>query len=186
MTKYDLIGQRFGKLVVIERAIKPDRLKSRGIYWQCICDCGNKKVIITSALVSGKTKSCGCLIGKWSKEIGLASFNATYNDYIYSSKEREIDFFITKEEFKMLTSKNCYYCERPPSSHRTKKETYNGDYIYNGLDRVDNSKPYILDNVVPCCKICNYAKGNMSVDEFFKWIISVYKHNSLESFEESK
>ena len=53
----DITGNRYGKLVAIERTVK----KNGGYYWKCQCDCGNTKEISESNLCSGKTKSCGCL-----------------------------------------------------------------------------------------------------------------------------
>ena len=44
----------------------------------------------------------------------------------------------------------------------------------NGLDRVDNNKGYTIDNVVPCCKRCNYAKNNQTPREFKEWVKKVY------------
>ena len=73
MNKYDLIGKKFGKLT----AIKFDRIehhrdlkgknRDKG-YWLCQCDCGNKVSITRNELVTGKTKSCGCLIKEVAKE----------------------------------------------------------------------------------------------------------------------
>ena len=37
----------------------------------------------------------------------------------------------------------------------------------NGVDRVDNTKGYSVDNSVPCCKFCNTAKHTMSEGDFF-------------------
>jgi len=54
--KLDLIGQRFGRLIVIELF---DRNAKRTL-WKCKCDCGNEKVIDSGSIVSGHTKSCGC------------------------------------------------------------------------------------------------------------------------------
>lgn len=54
----DRTGQRFGMLVVRKRVIIDDNKKST--YWECICDCGNVKIVDASHLVSGDTKSCGC------------------------------------------------------------------------------------------------------------------------------
>lgn len=53
-----LIGQRFGKLVVINKAnvIKNNRSQ----YWECLCDCGNTSIVNTSDLRSGKVIGCGC------------------------------------------------------------------------------------------------------------------------------
>lgn len=55
MKKYDLVGQKFGKLNVKNSFVR----NGRG-YWDCICDCGNKKIARTDYLVNGKTHSCGC------------------------------------------------------------------------------------------------------------------------------
>lgn len=56
--KLDLLGQRFGRLVVIEEVGK----NKHGLYaWNCKCDCGNEVEATTGNLKSGSTKSCGCL-----------------------------------------------------------------------------------------------------------------------------
>ncbi len=49
---FNLTGQRFGKLVVLER-----RPKS---MWRCICDCGNESVVYGGNLTKPHTRSCGC------------------------------------------------------------------------------------------------------------------------------
>ncbi len=54
----DLSGRRFGKLVVERMADK--KLNGR-IAWVCKCDCGNETVVTATNLVSGATKSCGCI-----------------------------------------------------------------------------------------------------------------------------
>lgn len=54
----DLTGQRFGKLVVIERG---PNTKSRTTRWICTCDCGNKTLTCADLLRNGTVKSCGCL-----------------------------------------------------------------------------------------------------------------------------
>ena len=60
MAKFiDLTGQRFGRLVVIERAKNRDL--SNKIMWHCVCDCGNFVDVITGSLKNGNCKSCGCL-----------------------------------------------------------------------------------------------------------------------------
>lgn len=53
----DLAGKRFGRLTVIE---KHGRCGS-GTAWLCRCDCGNETIVSRNHLVSGNTKSCGCL-----------------------------------------------------------------------------------------------------------------------------
>jgi len=60
MTKpaIDLTDQRFGKLVVIRRVSNDHSNLSQ---WECQCDCGITKIIRSSSLKNGITKSCGCL-----------------------------------------------------------------------------------------------------------------------------
>ena len=55
--KNDLTGKRFGKLRVLGRT----ESNKKGVYWNCVCDCGNKTIVESSQLKRGKTKSCGCL-----------------------------------------------------------------------------------------------------------------------------
>ncbi len=54
----DLTGQRFGRLVVIERAENDKRGRAR---WVCRCDCGEQKTISGHNLRNGRARSCGCL-----------------------------------------------------------------------------------------------------------------------------
>lgn len=54
----DLTGQRFGRLVVLERAGSD---KNKSALWFCRCDCGKEKVINSKSLRNGSTRSCGCL-----------------------------------------------------------------------------------------------------------------------------
>ena len=56
----DLTGQKFNLLTVIDRAEN----RNGSVYWNCICDCGNKTVVSGTNLRSGAVKSCRCLIRK--------------------------------------------------------------------------------------------------------------------------
>lgn len=57
----NLVGQRFSKLLVLKNVPAPDEIKNKSSYWLCKCDCGNQVIVSGSKLVSGNTKSCGCL-----------------------------------------------------------------------------------------------------------------------------
>ena len=59
MRKINLIGEKFGRLLVL--AEYPIRKGSRkSIRWFCICDCNNICIKIGMDLKTGNTKSCGC------------------------------------------------------------------------------------------------------------------------------
>lgn len=53
MHRIDLTNRKFGRLTVVAR--------HQGKYWQCVCDCGNQRVVPSDRLKSGHTRSCGCL-----------------------------------------------------------------------------------------------------------------------------
>lgn len=57
----DLVGKRFGKLIVLKEKGKNEH---RAIVWECLCDCGNITETTTANLKSGHTKSCGCILAK--------------------------------------------------------------------------------------------------------------------------
>ena len=53
----DLTGQRFGRLVVLRML---DERRNNSAYYECRCDCGNIKNVVSYNLRSGNTTSCGC------------------------------------------------------------------------------------------------------------------------------
>ena len=59
MAQIDLTGQRFGRLIVLDRYTTGVGRKTR-LFWNCLCDCGNKTSVRSDALKAG-TMSCGCL-----------------------------------------------------------------------------------------------------------------------------
>lgn len=58
MRRSELIGQKFGKLTALYAT---DKVNGTSIVWHCICDCDNEIDVPRDRLVSGNTKSCGCL-----------------------------------------------------------------------------------------------------------------------------
>jgi hypothetical protein len=182
--RLELIGQRFGRLTVISLSgIKKYGDKSNQYtLWECLCDCGAIKQVVGATLRSGKTISCGCyhkedlsktLKGKPSrtrKEFGLASAKKTYNAYIGAARQRNLEWNLSFEQYLDIVCKDCYYCGVQPSNI-CKSKTYNGEFVYTGIDRVDNDSGYYADNIVPCCRMCNASKRNYTQQEFLKWAL---------------
>lgn len=54
-------GQRFGRLVVLEKVAAPAGKNFERAWYKCRCDCGAVVVKAGHHLKSGGTKSCGCL-----------------------------------------------------------------------------------------------------------------------------
>lgn len=163
------IGQRFGRLVIIELNHIDDKGRK---FFNCRCDCGIKKVIQGSLMSSGNTKSCGCY-GLESKKATRKPDNhgevtAIILGYQRHALDRGFDFLLTRADVNELIRKPCYYCGLPPSNKKTTKNTIL-PFLYSGIDRIDSLKDYTRDNVVPCCKICNNAKSNLTTIEFKAW-----------------
>jgi hypothetical protein len=56
-----MVGQRFGRLTVVELKPRPSTSLSRSYHYLCKCDCGAEKVVDGNSLRSANTQSCGCL-----------------------------------------------------------------------------------------------------------------------------
>lgn len=71
----DLVGERFGRLVVVTRA--PNKTFGN-TEWSCRCDCGNFKNVQGGALKNGRSKSCGCIQKESATKHGMEG-TKTYN-----------------------------------------------------------------------------------------------------------
>ena len=175
----DITGQKFGRLTAIERVPKPEHVSHTGVFWRCKCECGEIRTVSTGCLTSGNTKSCGK--HPRSLKAGKSGSHAIFCQYRWNANKRGIPFELSEERFIRLTIQPCQYCGDPPANpsycggNSTPQTFERSLYIYNGIDRVDNGRGYILDNCVPCCKQCNRAKTSMTVDEFLTWVARVHK-----------
>lgn len=180
MKALDLTGKKFSNLTVVRRDGKTPAGKA---VWECRCDCG-KSVRVTSQDIrrnDGKhTISCGCQKGlRIRKNVGQASFNRIIRQYKRDAIRRGHTFSLSDSDVEHITKQNCFYCGTSPNqiiSRFQSKYPANGEYRYNGIDRVDNTRGYELSNVVPCCKKCNQAKMNLPLDDFKNLIKSIFAH----------
>lgn len=180
MRRINLKGKKIGKLTIINFSHHYRNAAHRLIiYWNVICDCGVKKKVSSQSLNNGMAKSCGCYrkesaIMKRKKPDEIVYFNKKYNGYVGNAKSKKIEFKLTKEEFREITEKNCTYCGELPTSPSTKKRGC-GNYVGNGIDRINSSDGYIKSNCTPCCSKCNYMKNNLLLDSFLDHVIKIYE-----------
>lgn len=98
-------------------------------------------------------------------EIARNNIYEKYRSYVKDAPVRKIIFSLSYEEFISIVKNPCYYC----------------DYIdkrgFNGIDRYDSAKGYILENCNSCCQMCNYMKGTLNHNVFIHRIehILVYQ-----------
>lgn len=183
MTNTDMIGKKFSRLLVVSA----DKNRHGRTCWICLCDCGKTVSAVGKALRSGKKRSCGCL----RSELGVAraaimsqnnrlpdgesGFNLLYANYRCQAVYKgALDFELTKDQLRKITSSDCFYCGVKPAQKIGNDLT--GYYTYNGIDRSDNSKGYTIENCVPACGVHNKMKLTMSVDEFVAACRAVVNH----------
>lgn len=114
---------------------------------------------------------------KTSMPPGHAARRGLLADYQTAARNRSLEWALSDDAFFDLTKSLCFYCGTPPA--RVRRVSRNGEYLFNGVDRVDNLKGYVSDNVVPCCATCNHAKCQMSVTDFRSWVRRVAQHLGL-------
>ena len=126
--------------------------------------CNSERIILATALYPGKQLSCGC--GNKIPDNG-AMINRVYHQYQTRGIQKHGSFDIGLEKFKELIVQPCHYCGAAHSNTGQMKRI--GKILpHNGLDRKDSSKGYFIENVVPCCKFCNFMKRDMSYDKFIE------------------
>lgn len=155
------------------------------------CRCGNE-IRFWKFSVMQNQKSCGCGLDNvgFTKE-QRRTFNSRLNSYKNGAKNRNLDWELSYEDFFNLTQANCTFCGLKPkkinyfaNAPSLKKESPNRNWDkytinFNGVDRLDNSKGYTLENSVSCCIYCNRAKSDLSLDEFKERIKKIYNYLNL-------
>lgn len=135
----DLVGRIFIRLLVLERAGSNKRGRA---LWRCRCECGNIIVCLGNHLLTGNTKSCGCLqresVTKRNTTHGL-SYSTEYKSWA-DMRARCDD--PKNKEFKNYGGRGIKYCERwkdfenwfadmgrrPSPKHTIDRKNTNGNY----------------------------------------------------------
>jgi len=189
----DETGNKYSRLQVITY---DDNHQFEENGWICLCDCGNIVTVRGRDLRGKRTKSCGCLnderrrerVGRhgvatkaWKLPHGYGSFRSVLRNYKESAKHRNVPWDLNENDAHKLMRQNCFYCGATPNTIGG-TSLFNGLFIYNGLDRFDNSRGYNIDNVVPCCFKCNNAKLDMTAEDFITWLLraSEYLRENIE------
>ncbi len=140
---YNIDGKRFGRIVALWHSYTTIGKKDRKQYYECICDCGNRKVISKGNLLIGDTTSCGCvqrertslaskthggsrtgLYDIWCniKERCTNNENPGYKNYGGRGIKICSEWFSSFESFKI------YMGPKPSPSHTVDRINNNGNY----------------------------------------------------------
>lgn len=168
-------GQIFGTVEILgldhieEKPRKNDSKVDYYIYYKTKCTKCNKESVRLRNISQWK-KTDGCK--KCNNIFEESSYNSLYNSYKYGAKSRNINWNLSPEEFVSIITRPCFYCG---SLGNPRNRDYSKNKLsVNGIDRIDSSLDYTINNCVPCCTMCNYMKQDYSQDEFIKQIHKIH------------
>ena len=135
-----------------------DASRPDGMKWRCK-ECCNAKQRVRRDTKESKIK----------ESIRMKKYGQTkkgkYSQYKSNAKARAYSFNLTYEEFCTFWQQPCFYCD--------------GDIHTVGIDRIDNTLGYSLDNIVSCCGLCNQMKMDLPLDTFLQQIKRIYSKFNL-------
>lgn len=172
-----LFGMRFGKWTVLNK----EKRTKKYAYVLCRCSCGAEKFLIRESLVAGLSTGCRKCSGM------VASANPAWKgtkdipaNFFYimrkSASARNIPFKITIDDVQDLWDRSGGTCSLSglPIKLGSKKLGWSAS-----VDRIDQSKPYVQDNIQFVHKHVNIMKNRFSEDWFFDVCKRVVEHRRL-------
>lgn len=177
----DLTGYQGQSSVALRPTDK--RLHTYTVWVMRCLECGEEFETAAYNITKGQAAHrCAAWNAKYRPRVGRPPIpnsgghvNILYGHYRTSARARGLTFDLTKEQARSLFESDCYYCGAAPSVTYTSVNLA-GSYAWNGIDRLDNAKGYTLDNCVPCCTQCNFAKRDMPINEFREWVKRIAAH----------
>ena len=172
LNKY--IGNTFGVLTVLslDSETYNKETQTKRTYFKCKCNRCGEETVVRADRCSNNCKftprSCTKCTNDLQAEIAENRWKikstkwerGRLNSIKSNARPRKINLEISEEAIKELIYKKCFYC---------------GDEFAKGIDRIDSKIPYIEENCVPCCYICNRMKNKYSIDTFLDKIKKIHK-----------
>lgn len=173
--KNDLTGRRFGRLTVI----KDDIVEQGHRKWLCKCDCGNETIVLGISLLSGKTQSCGCIVGSIGEQNIVNLFNDNKINY-----EREYTFSDLRSDANVLLRYD--FAIKDENDNISRLIEFDGEQHTNpnckmhGRNRYEKiiyhdtlKNSYALKKGIPLVRIPKEKRDNMTIEDilFDKYLV---------------
>ncbi len=146
----DLIGLRSGRLTVVHLT-KMSRWGQA--VWHCVCDCGTERDVASTHLVSGDTKSCGCISreilrnrNREAEQHGITHGMSYTKEYFAWQQMKDRCYNQTHRYYKGWGGRGITVCERWLHSFENFYADMGGCPPGLTLDRIDNNGSYCPEN----------------------------------------
>ena len=172
-----ILNEKFGSCIIIDlNYILED--KKRSYNTRCLV-CNKESWRRWDHFKKGPKYCKFCKDKMSAKSSPNSVINSLFSGLKSNAKSRDIQVEITKEYFTNKIKENCYYCGDSPIVSQFSKTRNRSKILvsHNGIDRVDSSKGYTIDNIVTCCSICNIMKNKFNEDVFFDKITKIYNNH---------
>lgn len=153
----DLSGARVGALNVLSLSART----GAHALWRCRCDCGGERIVRSTALHRKRVVRCASCARKEggaksgaTRSLPDAEVRRVKDNYVQNAKRKGIAFVLSFEDIARTIRDVCFFCGAAPAG---------------GIDRFDNAVGYTVENSVPCCSVCNYAKRTLPAEDFIAW-----------------
>lgn len=137
---HDLVGLRFGRLIVAAR--EPNRPGTSDAIWLCHCDCGKSNIVRASHLKSGDVGSCGCLVReRVSAAKTTHGMDRTKTYYAWSSIKQRCRNPLNAG-YSAYGGRGVDVCDRWHDSFEAFLDDMGVAPIGSSIDRIDNDRGY--------------------------------------------
>ena len=141
ISQTDYSGQRFGRLIAIEKTTG-----NGAVYWRCDCECGDETIVNIYKLLSGHTKSCGCLVRDLIIKRSTKHGKGKLPEYIIWKSMRDRCNNTNAERYSDYGGRGIKICKRWDDFSNFIEDMGSRPTPKHQMERIDNDKGYNLDN----------------------------------------
>lgn len=136
------------------------------------CSCGRERIARATKVRKGIIRVCircaiadGARRGNEKRKLPALErlLREKWSTYKSNAKRKGLSFALSLSDASALFSRPCEYCGGKGG----------------GIDRINSECGYTVENSVPCCAKCNYAKRDLTREAFLLWVKDIYEHQSI-------